>query len=138
MVRIAQTEDFNIAFTLADIFVTEAYGKWADSRATYSLVYQCIKDEDKVFLLYEDKGFLAGVTNRFLLGNQYMAVELGWYVLPECRGTGAGKALMDGFEDWAKIMKCDLISMISIDDEVGNYYEKRGYKLYERTYMKEL
>jgi GNAT superfamily N-acetyltransferase len=137
-VRIATIEDFPIAIKLASKFVEEAYGDWSNFETVYGLVVDLIKDDDKVFLLCEDKGFLAGVINKFILGPHRMAVELGWYVKPEHRGEKIGKDLMDGFEDWAKIMSCILITMISIDDEVGKYYEKRGYKLYERTYMKEL
>lgn len=137
-VHIASNEDILTALTLADKFCKEAYGKWADDETVYKLVVRLLNDPDKVFLLYEDKGFLAGITNTFLLGPQQMAIELGWYVNPESRGDGVGKALIEAFEDWAKIMDCKLITMISIDDEVSNYYVKRGYKLYERTYMKEM
>jgi len=131
-------EDFETAFQLADKFTNQAYGKWADPITLYGVVAGIINDPDKVFLLAEDKGFLAGVTHKFLLGSQLMAVELGWYVEPEARGQKVGKALIESFEDWAKIMNCELITMISIDDEVGEYYKKRGYALYERSYMKEL
>lgn len=136
-VRIAKAEDFDEAFDLAWKFISEAYGEFADEQKCRDLVVRLIEDDDKVFLLREG-GFCAGVINQFILGNKRMAVELGWYVDPSKRGTGIGKALMNGFEDWATIMDCDLVSMISIDDEIGDYYEKRGYKLYERTYMKEL
>jgi len=137
MVRIATEEDYDLAFDLAWTFVNQAYGNFADKDEVRDLVAHLIRDDDKVFLI-GDGGFLAGLTHKFILGYKRMAIELGWYVDPSKRRTGIGKALMDGFEDWAKIMNCDLITMISIDDEVGKYYEKRGYKLYERTYMKEI
>jgi GNAT superfamily N-acetyltransferase len=137
-VRIATEEDFNIAYELAYKFSEQAYGKWLDPGTLMSLVIQLIQNPEKVFLLYEDKGFLAGTTHQFLLGPQKMAAELGWYVKPEARGEKVGKALIESFEDWAKIMGCSLITMISIDDAVGEAYKKNGYDLYERTYMKEL
>ena len=137
-VRIATEDDFNIAYELAYKFSTEAYGKWMDPGHLMSLVIQLIQNPERVLLLYEDKGFLAGTTHSFLLGPQKMAAELGWYVKPESRGEQIGKSLIESFEDWARIMECKLIVMISLDDKVGEYYKKNGYDLYERTYMKEL
>lgn len=137
-VRMATGSDWQIANKLAYKFCTEAYGKWTDKAVVTDLVESLIFDDDKVMFLYEEKGFLAGVLNRFILGGQTMAVELGWYVLPEYRKSGVGKDLIGAFEAWALSRGCDLITMVSIDNDVGAYYEKNGYKLYERTYMKEL
>jgi GNAT superfamily N-acetyltransferase len=137
-VRIATEDDFNIAYELAYKFSEQAYGKWMDPGHLMSLVISLIQNPEKVLLLYEDKGFLAGTTLQFLLGPQKMAAELGWYVDEQYRDQKVGKALIESFEDWARIMECKLITMISIDDKVGEYYKKNGYALYERTYMKEL
>ena len=137
-VRIAIEEDVLQATLLANRFAHEAYDPWVDDETIYESVVDTINNPDKVILLYENKGFLAGVTHKFLLGNHLMAVELAWYVVPEARGEGVGKLLIESFEDWAKIMGCKLITMVSIDDEVGNYYKKLGYTLRERTYMKEI
>lgn len=126
------------ALSLALEFGHKAYPDWVGDEVIYDLVCDLIDDPSKVILLYEDKGFLAGITHNFLLGPHRMAVELGWYVQPEYRGEKIGKALIDGFENWAEVMDCKLITMVSIDEEMGKYYEKRGYKLYERSYMKEL
>lgn len=138
-IRMATGADWQIANKLAYKFCTEAYGEWADKAVITELVECLIFDEDKCFFL-DSTGvaFLAGVTNSFILGKLKMAIELGWYVAPESRGGGIGRQLMESFEDWAKTQECQLITMISIDDTVGDYYEKNGYKLYERTYMKEL
>ena len=138
MVRIATGSDWQIANKLAMKFCSEAYGKWVDQTIVTDLVESLIFDEDKVMFLYKEDGFLAGILNRFILGNKIMAVELGWYVNPDSRGKKIGKDLINAFEDWAKEKNADLITMVSIDNDVGNYYEKNGYKLYERTYMKEL
>ena len=137
-VRIATGSDWTIANQLAMKFCTEAYGKWVNKQVITDLVESLIFDEDKIMFLYEDKGFLAGILNRFILGDRLMAVELGWYVNPDSRGRKIGKDLIKAFEAWAKEKNASLVTMVSIDDDVGAYYEKNGYKLYERTYMKEI
>ena len=138
VVRMATGADWQIANKLAYKFCSEAYGQWTDKIVITDLVESLIFEDDKVMFLYEDKGFLAGILNRFILGNKTMAVELGWYVDPDVRGKKIGKDLLREFEKWAKFKNADLITMVSIDNDVGNFYEKNGYKLYERTYMKEL
>lgn len=88
-------------------------------------------DEDK-------RGMLVGYGSEFLLGKVKVATEIAWWVNPEDRKTSVGKELLQAFEQWAKEQDCKLITMISIDDTLGSYYEKCGYKLTERTYMKEI
>lgn len=138
MIKLASLEDIDSAEKVAWKFVQQAYGDFADLDVTFDLVEKLLTDDDKCFFIYEDKAFLAGLISPFILGPQKMAIELGWYVDPALRGEGIGRQLIDLFEEWAKMKNCDLITMISIDDEVGEYYKKRGYALYERTYMKEL
>lgn len=138
MIRKASTNEYELAFALADCFIATQYGHWASDDKVGPLVFNLLTDSDKCFFIYDDFAFLAGMKVPFLLGNKDMAIEIGWWVDPNRRGEGAGQQLMDAFERWAVDHNCDLITMVSIDDKVGEYYEKRGYKLYERTYMKEL
>lgn len=90
------------------------------------------------FIDVDSKGMLVGYCSEFLLGKIKTATELGWWVNPEDRKTSIGKELLQAFEEWAKEQDCKLITMISLDDALGSFYEKCGYKLTERTYMKEL
>lgn len=138
MIKRATLDDYELAYSLAQKFIQTQYGKWSNDEKVKAVVYSLLVGNDKCFFLYKDCGFIAGVKTQFLLGIQDTAVEIGWWLDPDKRGTGAGKELMDAFEDWAVKENCKLITMISIDDSVGKYYEKRGYKLYERTYMKEI
>lgn len=90
------------------------------------------------FIDTDNKGMIVGHASKFLLGEVQIATEIAWWVNPEDRKGSVGKELLEAFEGWAKEQGCKLISMISIDDTLGSYYEKCGYTLTERSYMKEI
>jgi len=68
------------------------------------------------------------------------AAELFWYVIEERRGEGI--KLLDAFEQWAKMNNCKYIHMMYLADlmpeVVKRIYERRGYKLAEMAYRKEV
>lgn len=103
------------------------------------LATNSVYNEDSIaFVDDEHKGMIVGVMTPFILGEILTATEIAWWVNPEDRHTSLGKQLHQAFEEWAKARGCKLINMISIDDNLGAYYEKCGYKLTERAYMKEI
>jgi GNAT superfamily N-acetyltransferase len=81
---------------------------------------------------------LLAVASKSLFSPHKTATEIGWYVSPDERGKEAGKQLLEAFEYWAQKVGCKYITMISLDDRVGKFYEKKGYSLLERAYMKVL
>lgn len=93
---------------------------------------------DKVAILYDDVAMLLGVATPFLFGTKLCAVEIAWWVDPEYRKSNIGRELLEAFEYWAKKVGCELVTMISLDERVGKFYEKNGYVLTEHTYMKEI
>lgn len=69
------------------------------------------------------------------------ATELWWFVKKEARGSGAGLALIDALESWARDAGAWRLSMMLIEGiapGVEKIYERRGYKPRERTFVKEL
>jgi GNAT superfamily N-acetyltransferase len=87
---------------------------------------------------------IGGIIVPYIYDNYSQAIELCWWVDEDVRHTGLGKELLQAFEDWAKEEGCKYITMISLaapnqeHDQVGKVYEKLGYSLMERTYMKEI
>ena len=73
-----------------------------------------------------------------LYSKDRVALEILWWVEPDARKTGLGKELLEAFEYWAKnIAQCSIIAVSSLDDEsLDKFYNKKGYKLTEKTYMK--
>lgn len=102
---------------------------------------------DGMLFVAEEDLILAGmiggvVSHSFVNANTLVGAELFFWVQPEFRRSGAGKALMDAIEARARERGCTLWSMIAIDtmgaEKVGAMYERAGYTRTEWSYAKVL
>ncbi len=132
-------KDFDMVYDMALKFA-KAYSPFWDEDSIRDLVVTFLDDwSNKIVIVYPGKGMLAAIINPFMLDmNKRMATEVAWWVEPEYRDEGIGQELLESFEIWAVAQGCSLMSMIGLDDELGKYYEKNGFKLYERAYLKEI
>lgn len=96
-------------------------------------------------VLYEDDehgkvlGVLAFVLNPDMFSGVPTAAETFLFVLPEARGSGLASRLLEEFERLAKERNCKEVLMVSLSElEVGPIFVKRGYKVLETIYRKEL
>lgn len=95
-------------------------------------------------LVLEDEGVIKGalgfVVNKDLHEDLKVAVETFWFVSPEFRG--GGKILVDAFEAKALELGCKRTAMIHMADlfadSLEKFYEKRGYRLAEKHYIKDM
>lgn len=140
MVRFATEEDVDNIVTMAMKFAdSSSYKGMMDENKIRAIVESLVKMNKKEgTILICEGGFLAAMTNPFMFGLDYIATEIAWWVDEDKRQTGLGTDLLRAFEEWAKHIGCKYATMISLDDKLGNLYERMGYKLYERAYMKEL
>lgn len=137
--RIATMEDYSIVLNMAKKFVNSIdYGKYSNEAKMEAIVRDFLTSDGKVCILYADIGMIAGLVNPFVFGDDLVATEIAWWIEPEHRGNHVGVDLLNAFEGWAKDVGCSLVTMISLDDRLGAYYERTGYKLYERAYMKDI
>jgi GNAT superfamily N-acetyltransferase len=85
-------------------------------------------------------GFLVGCVNTSLFSQDLAGIELGWYLDPEHRDGKTALVLLKQFEDWCSKKKCTHISLADIDTlrSMGGLYERKGYTLTEKTYVKEI
>jgi predicted N-acetyltransferase YhbS len=85
-----------------------------------------------------------GALSAPLLGNvQYLvASELFWWIEPQYRSAGLGEALLMAIEGAAKEAGVKFFNMIALNavdpERVAQIYLKRGYKLTEWSFSKEL
>ena len=140
--KVATLEDKEDVTAMVMKFIASTdYADFAGEEQLNSLITNYLENPSntQVCILEPGKGMLAGMVTPFLFGPYLLATEIAWWVDPDQRGSGLGIQLLQAFEYWAKEKAgCHMISMSSLDDKVGEMYQKQGYKLYEGAYMKVL
>jgi GNAT superfamily N-acetyltransferase len=93
-----------------------------------------LKDGNKVC------GAIGGIKAEELHCGEMIAVETFWFVSPAHRGQGL--RLLELFEEWARVEKCEKVAMIHLQDSMPEtlkkLYERRGYRLIESHYVREV
>jgi hypothetical protein len=112
-------------------------GRPFDPDATANMMAGLIASPDGV-LLWTGEAMLGGLIVPIYFGGGRVAQELFWFA------DRGGLALLTAFEAWAKDKGADVIVMASLalgpeaDERLGRLYERRGYKIRERHYAKEV
>jgi len=142
MIRKATTEDIFSIAVLGRQFVREVGEEFSFDSETAIRSLQMAIPSDQFFLWVSEQdgdvvGFLAGTLSGTLFSKDKVASELVWYMDPAHRGSEAIK-LVNKFEDWAKANGCNRVSMADVDllNSLSSLYERKGYKLYEKAYVK--
>lgn len=144
MIRRATINDVTEVMGMAKNFYIEAgykekYGLPMDTDSVIEFVVSFISDQDKVCLLSEGKGFIAGaLIPWFFNKKKTVAQEMAWWVLPEKRqGMVAGK-LFKAFETWSKNNSADMLMMGSIPSldggRINRFYERKNMMPAESLY----
>jgi GNAT superfamily N-acetyltransferase len=96
---------------------------------------------DAVFLVAEKEGKLVGMAGALVYPMYFnlhhrTAQEMFWWVDPEHRGIGS--KLFEALEEEVKKMGAQSLTMIVIErfSWVGSYYEKRGFRPSERSFIR--
>ena len=128
MLRIATIDDFNLIREMADEFVeTLAYGKWCHGKDIDNVINNFLTEDNSthIILLHGDDGMLWGTLGKFPFGPYVVATEFAWWVRVDKRKGKVGSELLEAFEEWARRVGADMVHMISLDERVGKYYEKK-------------
>ena len=77
-------------------------------------------------------GFIAAVKQRYFFSDRERVTDMGFYVLPEYRGTSAAIRLIRALEDWTKennITDLYLGQTTSVDiEKTSKFFNHLGYK----------
>jgi GNAT superfamily N-acetyltransferase len=74
-----------------------------------------------------------------LMGHEYF-----WYIIPEARGGGAGKQLLDAFSAWLKERGATHLAMVIMHGKDGvhpgllQFYKREGFTAFETTVIRGL
>ena len=105
-----------------------------------------IEDEQgaAIIVAEEEDGHLSGCIAGFrvpwyLKTTQSIGIEQWWWVMPQHRIKGVGKALKNAFETWAKKGAThSLMGDIGTAGAIGEWYKKDGYRPIETHFYKRL
>lgn len=144
MIRKATEADkMSFAF-LANQFITESNYPfridWDMLLENFSLA---LKDPNFIILVAEEgnklTGMLVGGISSPLFSRDKVATELAWFMEKPYRNSKDSLALLSKYEKWAKDSGCSFVTMVDIDtlNSLQQLYERKGYTLTEKTYVKE-
>ena len=102
-------------------------------------------DTDELLVLEDEEpiGLLGLTTFKSPLGNQIIANEHYWYVVPHRRGLGSLKLIKEA-EKWARERGCSHLIMSAsnlasdLHDTVCSIYERLGMTKFETSYIRSI
>ena len=144
-VRKATLEDkLDIAFLVKQFNKECKYPFKVNTDKVFNSLDQIINHPDFIVLVAEEDGdvggmFIGGVTAP-LFSEDIVSTELAWYMQPEYRKGRSGMEMLKQYEEWSKSKGCKFVTMIDIDpyNNLESLYTRKGYKVTEKTYVKEI
>lgn len=147
-IREASEEDIIDLTILGKQFAKESGNNFLgwNTEKVYNSLLDAIEREDFcVQVLCVDTeivGMFIGFLAPCFFSNVVQAVEIVWYVDPDHRGSKEAYKMIDLYEEWAGFREAVCVNMMSLDilngKKVAKMYERRGYRLAENTFVKEL
>jgi GNAT superfamily N-acetyltransferase len=145
-VRRAGLQDAVAILPLAKRFVDRSpYAQYVtyDEEQARAALLQALS-HGAVYVLETEDGRIVGAIMGMMVpwwfSKDVVAAEMGWWVNEDARGQG--DALRQRFEQWARDMRAPVVSMsdVILDDTTpaGALYERKGYELVERAWLKGL
>lgn len=95
---------------------------------------ECLMDDPRAVIFIHDTGIIGGGLDDCWFNGEPYAAELFWYA------ESKGIELLKAFENWAKDQGAKSVTMVhlSSEDRVSKIYKRRGYKVLEHAFSKEL
>lgn len=130
--RLSDTK-FDEFFQLVESMVSES--EFYDAVPNKQTIWNLHKNSNVVFFIAikENKivGFLGGIKGPYFFSTKMRVSDIGFYVIPECRGSRAAIKLLAQLEDWAKennVVDIYLGQTSAIDMErTKKFYNRLGY-----------
>lgn len=123
-----------------------AEAEFSDAIAEKHKILQLYKNPNAVgfIAIQDDKiiGFISGLFSEYFFSNRKQVSDLGFFVLPEFRGSRAALKLVKSLENWAKEMGADDLHLgqtTAVEmDKTRQFYERLGYKTVGFNTVKQL
>lgn len=142
MIRLATEEDFPELIRMAKEFHQASPYNDLEFSVTkcFELFQAYLRDKTSVMILVSDHGMLIAHAGQAPFSSDRISSEVAWWVDPEGRNKRESLLLFEAYEIWSKKVGCKLcqVAMLPSVTDLSKFYERRGYKLLEQSYVKEL
>lgn len=141
MIRLATEEDFPELIRMAKEFHSASPYNGLEFSVTkcFELFQTYLRDKTSVMILMTDHGMLIAHAGEAPFSQDRVSSEVAWWVDPEGRGHRDSLLLFEAYEVWSRKVGCRLcqVAMLPSVTDLSKFYERRGYKLLEQSYVKE-
>lgn len=146
-IRLAELTDTTDIVILGKEFYKQYYKDllgWNTKKVTQNLETAIKEDYFLVLVMEHNKeivGMFVAMVAPCFFSDDIQGSELAWYVTKDHRKTGKALEMLDWYENWAKEHGAKLVNMMNIEigpKSILSVYKKKGYKLRENTFIKEL
>jgi GNAT superfamily N-acetyltransferase len=93
---------------------------------------------ERIAILSEDTGVLLAAAVEKLWSFERVATEIAFWVTPSARTFKTARELITGYEQWAETVGVKTIQLVSLDQSLDKLYTRRGYRLTEYAYVKDI
>lgn len=147
LVRPATPDDLPAVVRMSERFyATTNYSAWAEFNAETVEALAANLGANHILLIAEHEGQPVGMVGLFVApfmfnSERTAAYEVVWWVEPEGRSTGAGRALLSAIQPACEARGCAAIQMVHLANsppQAGLLYERAGYRHTESSYTKVL
>lgn len=104
-----------------------------------------LEDPTKIITIFSEQngqihGMICGLCDRPPFSEVKVATELAWWMDEDYRRTRDSLDLFEAYEEWARRIGAGLVQMalLSSSPDLTKIYERSGYRMTERTFLKEL
>ena len=134
LIKKLTTSEFDEFFSLVTKMVAEA--EFFDATQELSKIQKMFNMPNiAVFGAFDDNkliGFISGMHHEYFFSSKKKVSDLGFYILPEYRGSRASIKLIKELENWARSFNVDDIYLgqttaVNIE-KTQKFYERLGYK----------
>lgn len=143
--RLAEERDLEEVVRMARMFhKSSPYASMAFSEERLIDFFQIyLADKTKMIVILSEqdgkpRGMIVGMADSPHFSDEKAATELAWWMDEEYRRGRDSIDLMKAYEEWARRIGATVTQMalLSSSPDVSKLYEKSGYSLTERTYVK--
>lgn len=148
MLKLATLEDLgSITRMLRSFHEASQYASlpYSESKIVAQFERTHLLREDFLWLLSTEEyhgpvGILVATKHELLFSDARSVTELCWWIDKDFRNLKRANSMIEAFEYWANLVKAGIISLAREADlkSTDALYRRKGFKLAELTYMREL